>query len=363
MSSLVFPGIIDAHVHLREPGATHKEDVLSGTVAALAGGVVGVLDMPNNTPPITRAERFAAKQAIFAAKAVADYGLFAGSDGTHMDDLVAMAPQAVGLKLYLDETFGGLTNREPRALAQTFEAWPGPGPIAIHAESTSIPGALDLAERYGQHLHVCHVPHPDDLLVIDAARQRGVRVTCEVTPHHLFLAHDAIARLGAMAQMKPPLLSPRERALFWERLHLVDLIATDHAPHTRLEKVRPNPPPGVPGLETTLPLLLAAVEEGKLTYERFFELVHLNPLRVYGLVAPAAKVTVDLSRGRYRLPLEGYHTRCGWSPFAEQWGYGAVETVALRGQVIWRRGELLVAPGYGRPLARAAEGVLSASEG
>jgi carbamoyl-phosphate synthase/aspartate carbamoyltransferase/dihydroorotase len=355
MSALVFPGIIDAHVHLRDPGAIHKEDALSGTVAALAGGVVGVLDMPNNTPPITRAERFIAKQAIFAAKAVADYGLFAGTDGTHLDDLVAMASQAAGLKLYLDETFGNLTNREPRALAETFEAWPGPGPIAVHAESASIPLALDLAERYGRHLHVCHVPHPDDLLVIDDARQGGINVTCEVTPHHLFLSHDALTKLGAMAQMKPPLVSPRARTLFWERLHLVDLIATDHAPHTRLEKVLSNPPPGVPGLETTLPLLLAAVEEGRLTYERFFDLVYTNPLRVYGLAAPASKVTVDLSRGRYRLPLDGYHTRCGWSPFAEQWGLGEVETVALRGQVIWRRDELLVAPGYGRPLVRTTE--------
>ncbi len=355
MSSLIFPGILDAHVHLREPGATHKEDILSGTVAALAGGVVGVLDMPNNAPPITLLERFTAKQALFAAKAVADYGLFAGTDGEHLDDMVAMAPQAVGLKLYLDETFGNLTNREPWALAEIFEAWPGPGPISVHAESASIPVALDLAERYGQHVHVCHVPHPDDLLVIDAARQRGVHVTCEVTPHHLFLTHDAVAQLGALAQMKPPLVSPREQALFWERLSLVDIIATDHAPHTRLEKVLPNPPPGVPGLETMLPLLLAAVDEGRLTYERFFELAHLGPLRVYGLAAPAAKVTVDLSRGRYRLPLEGYHTRCGWSPFAEQWGLGEVEKVTLRGEVIWQRGELLVAPGYGKPLARAAE--------
>ncbi len=353
MNDLILHGMIDAHVHLREPGATQKEDVLSGTQAALAGGVVGVLDMPNNTPPITRTERFAAKQALFATKAVADYGLFAGSDGSHLDQVVAMAPQAVGLKLYLDETFGDLRNREPRSLAETFEAWPGPGPIAVHAESESIRVSLDLARRYRQHLHICHVPHPDELLAIDAARQQGVTVTCEVTPHHLFLSDEAVGRLGSLAQMKPPLVSPADRDLFWDRLPLVDLIATDHAPHTREEKAAADPPPGVPGLETTLPLLLAAVDEGRLTPERMLELVYTRPLEVYGLAAPESKVVLDLSQGRYQLPMDGYHTRCGWSPFGGQWALGRVVSVTLRGRVVWQGGELLASPGSGRRLERA----------
>ena len=355
MHDLVIPGMIDAHVHLREPGATHKEDAFSGTAAALAGGAVGVLDMPNNAPPITRTERFAAKQALFATKAVADYGLFAGSDGSHLEQVLAMAPQAVGLKLYLDETFGDLRNREPRSLAETFEAWPGPGPIAVHAESESIRISLDLARRYGQHVHICHVPHPDELLVIDEARQAGVTVTCEVTPHHLFLSDEAVARLGSLAQMKPPLVSPADLELFWERLDLVDLIATDHAPHTRAEKASAEPPPGVPGLETTLPLLLAAVDDGRLTHERMMALVYTRPLEVYGLAAPESEVVIDLSQGRYRLPLEGYHTRCGWSPFAGLPALGRVAKVTLRGQVVWQEGKLLAAPGSGRPLERVAD--------
>ncbi|HHX64210.1 MAG TPA: amidohydrolase family protein, partial [Chloroflexi bacterium] len=190
MSDLRLPGMIDAHVHLREPGGTHKEDILSGTRAALAGGVVGVLDMPNNTPPVVDRQSLSAKQTIFERKAVSDYGLFLGFQGGGLDDLVDAAGQAVGLKLYLDETFGRMTMRDDRLLEAVFEAWPGPGPITIHAESESIPGALDLAHRYRQRVHVAHVPQPDDLLVIESARQRGVEVTCEVTPHHLFLSDD-----------------------------------------------------------------------------------------------------------------------------------------------------------------------------
>ena len=350
MTLLTLPGIIDAHVHLREPGATHKEDAYSGTVAALAGGVIGILDMPNNTPPIVDGPSFFCKQELFARQAVCDYGLFLGYDGRDIAPIRELGHQAVGLKLYLDETFGDLTTREPEALARVFEAWPGPGPIAIHAESRSIPTALELARRYGQRLHICHVPHPDDLLRIDVARQHGTQVTCEVTPHHLFLSDEAVVRLGAYARMKPPLTSAQEVEHFWQRLHLVDMIASDHAPHTRAEKESSASPPGVPGLETTLPLLLYAIDAGRLTLERLLELTYHAPLRIYRLEPPEdSHVEVELGEP-YQLPFEGYRTKCGWSPFVGQWALGRVKRVRLRGRVAWEEGHTLVEPGYGRNL-------------
>ena len=359
MVSLSLPGIIDAHVHLRDPGATHKEDAYSGTVAALAGGIIGVLDMPNNTPPTVDRRTFLQKREILERKAVSDYGLFLGYDGRSIAPLLELGGQAVGLKLYLDETFGDLTTEEPESLASAFEAWPGPGPIAVHVEdaaqppeSDSIDVALILAHRYDQPLHVCHVPQPDDLLRIERARQQGVRVTCEVTPHHLFLSTDDLPRLGAYGQMKPPLISPADVARFWQRLNLVDIIATDHAPHTRAEKESTDPPPGVPGLETMLPLLLRAVDEERLTLERMVELTYHNPLQIYGLRPPEdSGVEVEMG-ARYRLPAGGYQTRCGWSPFAGQWAMGRVTRVRLRGEVVWEEGRVLVQPGYGRALAR-----------
>ncbi len=356
MPNLVLPGIIDAHVHLREPGATHKEDITSGTIAALAGGAIGILDMPNNTPPTTDRRTFSAKRELYRLRAVSDYGLFLGfappaHGGAEQAEIPAdLAAEAVGLKLYLDETFGDLTTREPRVLARLFESWPGPGPIAVHGESRSIETALTLAHRYGQRLHVCHVPHPDDLLHIDAARQAGTRVTCEVTPHHLLLSDEAVGRLGAYAQMKPRLISPAAVALFWERLHLVDAIASDHAPHTRAEKDSSTPPPGVPGLETTLPLLLYAVDQGRLSLERMVALTYTNPLAIYGRRGPEdSSVEVEMDKP-YLLPTGGYRTRCGWSPFAGQPALGRVARVRLRGRMAWEEGRLMVEPGYGESL-------------
>jgi carbamoyl-phosphate synthase/aspartate carbamoyltransferase/dihydroorotase len=355
MPVLVLPGVIDAHVHLREPGARQKEDIYSGTIAALAGGVVGVLDMPNNQPPIVDQSTFEDKLRRFSEKAVCDYGLFLGFDGQHLGHFEAVSHKAAGLKLYLDETFGDLTQREPEALDRVFAQWPGPGPITVHAESHSIPVALELAERHGQRLHVAHVPHPDDLLVIEDARQRGIDVTCEVTPHHLFLDTDAVERLGPLAQMKPPLLPAELVARFWQRLDLVDMVASDHAPHTLAEKRGDNPPPGVPGLETTLPLLLWAAEQGRLDLTRMIELVYSHPLQIYGLAAPAdSRVEVDVGQP-YTLSLGGYMTRCGWSPFAGQQALGWVTSVYMRGEQVYQPGLILASPGDGHPLQQAEE--------
>jgi len=349
MTVLRLPGMVDAHVHLREPGATHKESIASGTAAALAGGVIAVFDMPNTQPPTVNATTLRQKKGLFARQAVCDYGLFLGFDGSDTESLCQLAPKVVGLKLYLDQTFGDLITSHPRVLAEVFELWPGPGPIAVHADSASIPVALDLARRYGQHLHVCHVPHPDDLLVIDRARQRGVAVTCEVTPHHLYLSSEAESRLGAFARMKPPLVDAALIRRFWERLSLIDIIASDHAPHTQREKRSATPPPGVPGLETTLPLLLWAVDQGRLPAERMRELIYDAPLRVYHLQPPADTWIEVCSDRPYTLPFEGYSTRCGWSPFAGLTALGRVVRVHLRGKTVWEEQRLLAPPGYGKP--------------
>ena len=353
MAMLSFPGMIDVHVHLREPGATQKEDIFTGTRAALAGGVIAVLDMPNNVPPTIDRPSLEEKKRLFALKAVTDYGIFLGYVGGDVQPLLDLADQVVGLKLYIDETFGDL-RMGTKNLEHVFEVWPGPGPIAVHAESSSIPVVLELAERYKQRLHVCHVPHPDDLLLIEAARQRGVEVTCEVTPHHLFLSLEDAQRLGPYGYMKPPLLPPAEVALFWERLSLIDVIASDHAPHTKAEKVSSHPPPGVPGLETTLPLLLYAVDEGRLSWERVLELIWENPLRIFRLIPPKDSEVQVILEEPYKLTQGGYYTRCGWSPFGGKWALGRVHSVRLHGQTVWQEGQLLVDPGYGRPLRHSS---------
>jgi len=337
MNTLVLPGLIDAHVHLRTPGATHKEDVRSGTEAALAGGFTIVLDMPNTRPPTTDSGRLAAKGSCFQGLAACDYGFLLGYTGGDLDATLAAADGAVGLKLYLDETYGGYTLSHA-CLDAVFESWTGPGPIAIHGEVPAVRLALDLAAVHDTRVHVCHVPDPGLLLEIDEARNRGVEVTCEVTPHHLFLSTADEERLGAFARMKPPLVAPPLVDLFWERLDSVDIIATDHAPHTGYEKSCGRPPPGVPGLETALPLLLRAVDRGRLTLERLIDLLNRGPRRVYGLpVQGDTEVVVEVS-DVYRLPFGGYRTRCGWSPFAGMEALGRVKVVRLRGATVYADG-------------------------
>ncbi len=176
-------------------------------------------------------------------------------------------------------------------------------------------------------------------------------VTCEVSPHHLFLNCADAERLGAYGQMRPPLQTPEDVEGLWTMLEFVDCIATDHAPHTTAEKDSATPPPGVPGLETALPLMLTAVHEGRLTLDRLIELMSATPRRVFGLPPVEADtwVEVDVDAAR-TLPAQGYHTRAGWTPFAGRPVRGRITQVRLRGRTAFHDDVVLMEPGNGRVL-------------
>ncbi len=268
MPLITLPGLIDPHVHLREPGATHKEDFYSGTCAALAGGFTTVLDMPNTSPPTADLERLQDKSRLAAAKTVCDVGFFVSAVNDMPPEIVAAAGKhAIGMKIYVSETFGNLRIDTLDTLAAYFAAWRGPGPIAVHAEDMMLATCLALADLYDQHLHVVHVSLKSEIELIRRAKERGQRVTCEVSPHHLYLTQADAARLGPYGDMRPRLATESDRQALWDNIDIVDCIATDHAPHTKAEKESENPPPGVPGLETALPLMLLAVEQGRLTLD------------------------------------------------------------------------------------------------
>lgn len=351
MSLLRLPGLIDPHVHLRDPGLTHKEDLFSGTCAALAGGFTAVLDMPNTSPPTCNGERLAEKARLAAAKAVCDVGFFVGAVNDHPAADVAAIPGACGLKIYVSETFGSLRIERLETLMAYFAAWRGPGPIVVHAEETLLAACLHLAGRYRQRLHVAHVSLRSEIELIAAARADGLAVTCEVTPHHLFLTEDDARRLGPYGHVKPPLASERDRQALWEHIGLIDCIATDHAPHTRQEKEGPNPPPGLPGLETALPLMLQAVHEGRLGLDALVAKMHTNPARIFGLpIPPETYIEVD-AEAVYTFPSDGWFTRAGWSPFSGMPARGRVQRVVLRGREVFRDGRILAPPGSGRVLS------------
>ncbi|HBY94280.1 MAG TPA: dihydroorotase, partial [Chloroflexi bacterium] len=196
-SKLRLPGLADVHVHLREPGGEHKETFATGTAAALAGGVTTVLAMPNTTPPLATAETFALAWARAQAGARSDWGIFLGGTDANAGALApALQAQAAGLKLYVNDTFGQLRIDSLSTLLRHFASWQGPGPIVCHAERLMVPAVIALAAQFGQRLHIAHVSRADELAVIRAAKTRGLPVSCEVTPHHLWLTEEDLLRLG-----------------------------------------------------------------------------------------------------------------------------------------------------------------------
>jgi len=358
------PGLIDPHVHLREPGATHKEDFDSGTASALAGGVTMVLAMPNTKPPIFDAETLELALQAAREKARCDYAQYLGAGPDNAEVAAALAPRAAALKMYLDATFGQLRLDDMTLWMKHFMSWPGDTPIVTHSESRSMGAALLMAHLFDKPIHIAHVSLREEILVIKAAKERGIRVTCEVCPHHLFLSEYGLPFVanadqeqagcscveglaGGRAEVRPRLATPEDAAALWDNLDVVDCFATDHAPHTVAEKDGPNPPPGFPGLETLLPLLLTAVKAGRMTLDQLVEKSVTGPRRIFHLpVQPETWVEVD-EDAVYELRASEMHSRCRWTPF-EGWKVkGRVTKVVLRGREAFKDGKILVEPGYG----------------
>ncbi len=355
---LILPGLIDAHVHLRVPGGEHKEDFISGSSAALAGGFTTLLAMPNTNPPLVTVENWRNTQSQAEAQALCDVHHFAGGSEAHLDQLPELAKNAVGLKLYLDATFGPLRLQDPAAIEKCFELWPASKPICLHAELDSLRAGVELAERHQKHIHVCHVARKEEVEMIAKAQDRGINVTAEVTAHHLFLTEDDTQRLGPYGDMRPRLQSQQDQDALWQHLGTtIEVIASDHAPHAKFEKegfesqkaflIAAKPleedqkrpiPPGIPGLESTLPLMLTAVAENRLSLETLIKLLHDNPKRLFNLPEqPETWVEVD-ETAKYIFPDHPLYTKCGWSPFQGMRMTGAVRRVVLRGKEVYKNG-------------------------
>uniref|UniRef100_A0A7N8XI15 Carbamoyl-phosphate synthetase 2, aspartate transcarbamylase, and dihydroorotase n=1 Tax=Mastacembelus armatus TaxID=205130 RepID=A0A7N8XI15_9TELE len=311
------PGLIDVHVHLREPGATHKEDFSSGTAAALAGGVTMVCAMPNTSPAIT------------------DPGTLA------LVQKVAQIVFTAGLKMYLNDTYSTLKMDNVSLWMEHFENWPKQMPIVAHAEKQTVAAILMVAQLYQRPVHICHVAKKEEILVIRAAKQKGIQVTCEVAPHHLFLCDDHVAGIGdGRAQVRPMLGTREDMDALWENLDVIDCFATDHAPHSVEEKNSECPPPGYPGLETMLPLLLTAISDGRLTLDDIIRRLYDNPRKIFNLpVQENTYVEVDLEQ-EWVIPQAMQFTKSKWTPFQGLKVKGKVRRVVLRGEVAYIDGQV-----------------------
>lgn len=350
-------GLIDPHVHLREPGATYKEDWDTGTCAALAGGFTMVLAMPNTKPPIFDPETLGLALDAARQKARCDYAQYlgAGPDNADWDAHPDLPRRAAGLKMYLDQTFGQLRLDDMTLWQQHFIHWPKNLPIVAHSESRTMAAVILMAAIYDRPVHIAHVSLREEILLIKAAKEQGIKVTCEVCPHHLFLTSPSPISGGngggpgrGRWEVRPRLATKEDVNALWANLDVIDCFSTDHAPHTLAEKDGENPPPGFPGLETALPLLITAVDEGRLTIDDIILRMHTNPRKIFSLPEqPETWIELD-EDAAYEVKASEMHSRCGWTPFEGWQVKGRVWKVVLRGEMAFEDGKVLAEPGYGR---------------
>lgn len=343
---LKLPGLIDTHVHLREPGATQKEDFETGTKAAIAGGYTMVLDMPNNPSPVVSLTSLDNKINLANDRIYADLGFHFGGTIDAIPFFEQVRDKVFGLKVYMNHTTGPLLVEKGSDLEAIFSAWPSKKVILVHAEGPTLEKAIAIAKKFGNRLHVCHVSQKMELELIQQAKKEGLNVTCEVGMHHLYLTEKDLKRVGPFGKMRPPLAAEDDRLALWEALidGTIDIIASDHAPHTKEEKGSDPAPNGVPGLETSLPLLLNAVNDGRLTINDVQRLCYDNPKRIFNIPEQEdTYVEVDLDQ-EWTISNDGLFTKCGWTPFEGFKVRGKVVRTAMRGQTVFEDGKIVNGP-------------------
>jgi carbamoyl-phosphate synthase/aspartate carbamoyltransferase/dihydroorotase len=355
VSLLRIPGAVDPHVHLRDLEWSHKATVASETAAALAGGYWAVLDMPNTPPSTVTESRLRSKREHAAGQARCDFALYLGADhSADGDEYARAAAGAVGLKMYCDHTTGDLLLPDAESRRRHLVAWmrATTKPVAVHAEGDTLVEVLELARETGARVHFCHVSSAGEVSALRAAKADGLAISVGVTPHHLYLTEDDQARLGPFGLVKPPLKTAADVRALWDAIGdgTVDLIESDHAPHTRAEKESHAPPYGLPGLETTVPLMVLAMREGRISESRLIELLATTAQRIFGLRPPAETWTLVDTAATFVITDADLRCSAGWSPFAGMRVYGRVQEVRIRGRLAFDGDRVLAAPGSGTDL-------------
>jgi dihydroorotase (multifunctional complex type) len=389
---LVLPGLIDVHVHLRDEGKAYKEDFYTGTAAAAAGGMTTVLDMPNNDPVTMSTETLKNRMRIAESKVLVNVGFYSEFP-THLGEVAGIVAQgAVGFKLFMARQVGGLNIDDDKALQEAFTKAGETGvPVAVHAEDKAwlmeneeslkrakrhdvaaflkahservefkaVERLLDVSEKTSVRLHFCHMTTEEGLNAVVEAKKSGRNVTCEVTPQHLFLSNIDFGRSAFMLTMMPPLRGERHREALWKGLvdGWVDALGSDHAPHALSEKSAGSVwdvKVGVPGLETTLPLMLTMVRKNRIQLVRVVQLLSEKPAEIFNLrdrggLAQGNKadlVVVDFKQ-KFRIDASKFHSKARYSPFDGWEVQGKPTKTFVNGVLVMDEQEIVAKAGSG----------------
>lgn len=383
----VLPGVMDTQVHFREPGNEHKEDLETGSRAAVLGGVTAVFEMPNTNPPTTSRAAIEDKLARAKNRMHCDYAFYVGATPQNVGALAELErlPGVSGVKAFLGSSTGTLLLSEEEAIFAALKG--GRRRMAVHSEdearlnerkSQRIPGdprshpvwrdaetarlsterVLRLARRAGRQLHVLHVTTADELPLLADAHDFA---TVETTPQHLTLsAPECYERIGTYAQMNPPIRDASHREALWKAVNegLIDVIGSDHAPHTREEKDKtyPDTPSGMPGVQTLVTILLDHVAAGRMSLERFVDLTSAGAARIFGIAGKGriargydADFTIVDLKAKKKIENSWIASRCGWTPFDGMETTGWALATIIRGRTVMRD-RALVASGQGEPV-------------
>jgi len=309
-------------------------------MSAVSGGVTTICDMPNTNPATMTMERLEEKKKSAAEKSLCNYGFYFGAGRNA--DVIRGISDVPGLKVYMNMTTGDLIIEDDEKLKSIFEA--SPVPILLHAEGATFKHAIDLIKPLGKHIHLCHLSLASEVNLVRELKAEGYPVTCEVMPHHAFMNAETE---NPLATMKPPLESPEDQKVLWEAINdgTIDIIATDHAPHTLAEKEQEKPAFGIPGVETSFPLFLNAVKEGKMKLSRLVTMMCENPATFLrqtkkGFIKEGydADLTLVNLEEKWSITHENQHSKCGWTAYSDTPVTGKVIKTWVGGKLAFDEG-------------------------
>ena len=342
----VISGIIDPHVHMRDPGMTHKEDFTTGSMACAKGGITTFFDMPNTVPNTITEEALLEKKRLHEGNSYVDYGFwFGGSKADNHEEVKKVQDKVIATKVFMNVSTGNMLVEDEKVLEDIFK---NSKLVGVHAEGEMIPKAISLSEKLDVPVYLCHLSTKEDVQYVREAKKKGLKVYGEVTPHHLFLNISDVEK-NPLLRMKPELKTKEDNEALWEGIldGTIDTIGTDHAPH-RIEEKKAKLTFGIPGAENSLEMMLKAVRCDKISLEKLMKIMSENTAEIFGLKNKgkiavgydADLVIVDMTTEEI-ISQENVISKCGWTPYEGFEKGGKILTTIVRGNVVFNDGKFI----------------------